>query len=175
MIARDPFLISQILMQSLMVLPMAFGLWRMKFTALPLAWMSVIVLAAGLAAPLSWLTILAEDAPDLLASAPVTRAALVRAKLEAALLPVLPICVLPLFFLLGTHPWFGLCTAVCASGAALSSAVINMSNPVARRRDTFKTRHKGGGTSGILEALSMFLWLGVCALLLWIGRLLGWA
>jgi ABC-2 type transport system permease protein len=175
LIARDPFLLTQILQQSLMVLPVAFGLWRARFGVdLPLAWLSVIWLAGGLAAPLSWLTLLAEDAPDLLASAPVTRAALMRAKLEAALLPVLPICVLPLCFLLGTHPWFGISTTLCSAGAAVSCAAINMGNPVAQRRDSFKTRHQGGGAHGLLVGLLMFFWMGIAALLIWIGTRLGW-
>lgn len=175
LIARDPFLIVQMLAQSIYTLPMAFVLWRSPIGAdQPIAWLSVIALAAGLAAPLSWLTIVAEDAPDLLASAPVTSGALMRSKLEAALLPVLPICLLPLFFVLTTHPWFAVSTTFCAMGASLSAAVLNMRNPATRRRDSFKTRHKGGGANGFLEALSMVLWILVCVGLIYAGRLAGW-
>jgi ABC-2 type transport system permease protein len=175
LIARDPFLIAQILQQSLYVLPMAFVLWRARFGSdLPLAWLAVVMLAAGIAGPLSWLTVVAEDAPDLLGSAPVTRAALIRAKIEAALLPTLPICAAPLLFLAATRPWFGACTSLCAFGAALCNALINMRNPVARRRDTFRTRHRGGGGNGLLEVLSMFLWLALCFVLVLVGRELGW-
>lgn len=176
LIVRDPFLIAQILQQSLMALPMAFVLWRSGGAGgMPLQWLAVIVLAAGLAGPLSWLTVLAEDAPDLLASAPVSRAGLVRAKIEAALLPVLPICMLPLFFLLTTMPWYAVCTSLCALGAALSAALINMRNPVARRRDTFRTRHKGNAGRGLLEVLSMALWALLCVALVIGGRMLaGW-
>jgi ABC-2 type transport system permease protein len=171
LIARDPFLIAQILQQSLMILPMTFALWQVRANlGVPLPWVSVIALAAGLAAPLSWLTVTAEDAPDLLASAPVSRAALIRAKVEAALLPVLPICLLPLVFLSRAHPWFAFCVSFSSLGAALSAALINMRNPVVRRRDSFKTRFKGNGFSGFLEVVSMFFWLGVCAVMLWAGR-----
>jgi ABC-2 type transport system permease protein len=176
LIARDPFLIAQILRQSLLVLPMAFVLWRNRSPGgLPLPWLAVIWLAAGLAGPLSWLTILAEDAPDLLAVAPVTRATLVRAKLEAAMLPTLPVCALPLFALLPTRPWFAVCVSASAFGAALSNALINMRNPVAQRRDSFKTRHRGSGGSGLLELFSMMGWVLLCVALAWGGdRLLGW-
>lgn len=175
LIARDPFLIAQILQQSLFVLPMAFALWRMRFAGdLPLAWLSVVWLAAGLAGPLAWLTLLAEDAPDLLASAPVSRAALMRAKIEAALLPALPVCVLPLFFLLGSWPWYALCVSGSAFGASLTLAILNMRNPTKQKRDSFKTRHRGNGAHGLVEALAMFLWVGVAALLTWLGSLVGW-
>jgi ABC-2 type transport system permease protein len=176
LIARDPFLIAQILQQSLMVLPMTFGMWQMGGrTGLPIPWVAIVVLASGLAGPLSWLTLSAEDAPDLLASAPVSRAALMRAKVEAALLPVLPICLLPLLFLWRTHPWFASCITFSALGAAVSAALINMGNPVTRRRDSFKTRYKGNGFRGFLEVVSMFFWLGVCAAVIWAGRrLAGW-
>lgn len=176
LIARDPFLLAQILQQSLLVLPMAFVLWRNRTPGgLPLPWLSVIWLAAGLAGPLSWLTILAEDAPELLASAPVSRATVVRAKLEAAVLPTLPICALPLFVLLPARPWFALSVSACAFGAALSNALINMRNPVAQRRDSFKARRRGAGGSGLLELVSMLFWVLICLALAWAGnRLAGW-
>lgn len=174
LVARDPFLLAQILQQSLMVLPMAFVLWRSRAMDLPLAWLSTIWLAAGLAGPLSWLTIIAEDAPDLLASAPVSRAQLVRAKLAAALLPTLPICLLPLFFLPGTHPWYAVCLVLSAFGAALCSALLNMRNPLTQRRDSFRMRYKGRGASGLVEVLSMGLWMLVCLALTGAGALLGW-
>lgn len=176
LVARDPFLIAQILQHSLMVLPMAFMLWRtpMGGGQLPLAWLAIIWLAAGLAGPLAWLTLVAEDAPDLLASAPVSRAQLVRAKIEAALLPVLPICMSPLMFLVREHAWYAVCVSLCSLGASLTHALLNMSDPVARRRDTFKTRYKGKGANGLIEVVLLFLWMGACLLLTWAGGLLGW-
>ncbi len=90
LIARDPYLIAQLLQQGLFTLPATFALWRVRAGDMPLAWIALVVLAAGIAGPLSWITLTAEDAPDLLASAPISRAALIRAKIEAAMLPVLP-------------------------------------------------------------------------------------
>ncbi len=175
LIMRDPFIIAQILQQSLFALPAAFALWRARIADMPLSWAALIVLAAGLAAPLSWLTITAEDAPDLLASAPVSRGALIRAKLEAALLPVLPICVLPLLLLLRTHPWFGFSISFAATSAAFCAALINMSNPLTRRRDSFKTRHQGNGGRGFLEAASLIFWVFVGLGLAWAGnKVAGW-
>jgi ABC-2 type transport system permease protein len=176
LIARDPYLIAQLLQQGLFALPMAFALWSAgRASEMPMPWLAVIVVAAGIAGPLAWLTITAEDAPDLLASAPVSRAALLRAKVEAAMLPVLPLCVLPLLFLVRTHPWFAFSASLCATGAALSAALINMGNPVAKRRDSFRQRHKGNGGRGFLEVLSMLVWIGVAVGMVLGGRYLaGW-
>jgi ABC-2 type transport system permease protein len=176
LIVRDPYLIAQLLQQGLFALPAAFALWSAGRTSgMPMPWLTLIIVAAALAGPLAWITITAEDAPDLLASAPVSRAALTRAKIEAALLPVLPFCILPLPFLLRTHPWFAFCTTFCATGAALCAAVINMRNPVATRRDSFKQRHKGNGGRGFLEVVSLLFWVGAAIGMAWAGRLLaGW-
>ena len=69
---------SQTLMQLLYLLPPALLLWR-SFAAgidAPALLVPVLVMAAGqLAGGLAWLAISGEDAPDLIASAPVQRAA----------------------------------------------------------------------------------------------------
>jgi len=175
LVARDPFLIVQILQQSLMVLPMVVVLWRSHLgSGLSLAWLSVIWLAAAVSGPLSWLTITAEDAPDLLAAAPVSRASLVRAKIEAAILPTLPICVLPLIFVLRAHPWYAVCLTFCACCASLTHALLNMRNPTAKRRDTFKARYRGNGANALIEFVALFFWMGLCLLLTWLGTRVGW-
>jgi ABC-2 type transport system permease protein len=176
LIARDPFLIAQLLQQGLFALPMAFALWSAgRSSDMPMPWLAVIAVTSGIAGALAWLTIAAEDAPDLLASAPVSRSALVRAKIEAALLPVLPICILPLVFLVRTHPWFAFSASFCAMAAALSAALINMRNPVAKRRDSLRQRHKGNSGRGILEVVSLLFWVGVGAGMALGGKYLaGW-
>jgi ABC-2 type transport system permease protein len=175
LIMRDPFVMVQVLQQSLMMIPVVFVLWRARTGFdLPLVWLSVIWLAAGLAGPLSWLTITAEDAPDLLAAAPVSRAALIRAKIEAAMLPTLPIIALPLVFVLPTRPWYAVCLTLSAFCSALTHALLNMRNPVAKRRDSFKVRYRGNGASGLIELLALLFWVGVCLLFTWLGSQLGW-
>ena len=76
LLRRDPWLVSQTLMQMLYLVPPAVLLWR-SFEAgggaLNLL-VPVLVMAAGqLAGGLAWLTISGEDAPDLVATAPVPR------------------------------------------------------------------------------------------------------
>ena len=79
LLRRDPWLVSQTLMQLLYLLPPALLLWK-SFAhgggALVLL-VPVLVMAAGqLAGGLSWLAISGEDAPDLVATAPVQPGAL---------------------------------------------------------------------------------------------------
>ena len=77
LLIRDPWLMSQTLMQILYLLPPAVLLWRSfhSGTGALVVLIPVMVMAAGqLAGGLAWLSISGEDAPDLVASAPVTRA-----------------------------------------------------------------------------------------------------
>src|SRR6185312_14187688 len=86
LLIRDPWLASQTLMQLLYLLPPGLMLWR-AFGAhnddLVLL-VPVLVMAAGqLAGGLAWLAISGEDAPDLVATAPIPANFIVRAKMEA--------------------------------------------------------------------------------------------
>ena len=77
LLARDPWLVSQTLMQILYLLPPALLLW-VTFrdgTGAYVVLIPVVVMAAGqLAGGLAWLSISGEDAPDLVATAPIAAA-----------------------------------------------------------------------------------------------------
>lgn len=88
LLRRDPWLISQSLMQVLYLLPPALLLWRnfgadeSSFAVL----VPIFVMAAGqLAGGLAWLAVSGEDAPDLVATAPVSTSRILRAKIEAVM------------------------------------------------------------------------------------------
>jgi len=86
LLQRDPWLTSQTLMQLLYLLPPAFLLWRGFYdgSASSALLVPILIIAAGqLAGSLAWLAISGEDAPDLIASAPVTNVCVVRAMTEA--------------------------------------------------------------------------------------------
>ncbi len=90
LLARDPWLLSQTLMQILYLLPPALMLWKGFGSEADVAVMlaPVVVMASGqLAGGLAWLAVSGEDAPELLATAPVSFAAAMRAKIEAVALP----------------------------------------------------------------------------------------
>jgi ABC-2 type transport system permease protein len=88
LLRRDPWLMSQTLMQLLYLLPPAFLLWR-GFGgegASQILLVPVLVMAAGqLAGGLAWLAISGEDAPELVATAPLTAGDILRAKVAAVM------------------------------------------------------------------------------------------
>ena len=91
LLRRDPWLVSQSLMQLLYLVPPALMLWR-SFSDSSAAIMlitPVIVMAAGqLAGGLAWLTISGEDAADLVATAPMPPSRVIRAKIEVVLIAI---------------------------------------------------------------------------------------
>jgi ABC-2 type transport system permease protein len=81
LLRRDPWLVSQTLMQLLYLLPPALLLWRSygERTDALVVLVPVLVMAAGqLAGGLAWLAISGEDAPDLVATAPISSHHIVR-------------------------------------------------------------------------------------------------
>lgn len=169
LIGRDPWLLTQLLQQSVFLLPLSVVLWRRSGSGLPLVWGLAILFAAFTAGALAWITVAAEDVPELVATAPVRPREIARIKLEAALLPILPIALLPLLVLWRTHGWFGFSIAVCALGASLSCARLNIHDrPPGKRRD-FRMRRKGNSGQGFVEIAIVSGWVGLCALMVWLS------
>ena len=102
LVIRDPQLIAQTLLPTLYLLPLVFiGAQEQSVTAFlaPAAVMATAMLASGLV----WLTVAAEDAPELIASAPVDLARVRHMKLLAALAPVwIIVSPLAVFFALSS-------------------------------------------------------------------------
>ncbi len=100
LIFRDPVLISRIGLQIVYLIPLAFILVRPEepgglFQAAAFAPV-LTLLASSLAGSLAWITISAEDVPDLIAAAPVPRPAIERGKIAAAVAPVMGLMAIPL-------------------------------------------------------------------------------
>jgi ABC-2 type transport system permease protein len=171
LIRRDPLLLMQLLQQSIYLVPMCLLLWRQPLGGsrqVPWLWLAIIVVSGTLATALAWITIAAEDAPDLLTAAPLTRAMVVRAKIEAALLPLAPLWLLPLLALGRTHLWFAASLALCAFGCSISTALLQIHRPAAKR-DGFKTRSRGAPGKGFVEMAVILSWILICALVTWVG------
>jgi ABC-2 type transport system permease protein len=126
---RDPWLMSQLLLQAAYTTPLAVILWRgggptgtvgVAFTP------ALVVIAAQLAGALSWIALSAEDAPDFLTTAPLSRALIERAKIAAIGQPIALILALPLAALALASPWAGLCALLFGAGAIASAALINL-------------------------------------------------
>jgi ABC-2 type transport system permease protein len=169
LIARDPWLLTQLLQQTIFLLPLGAVLWRQKGLGLPIVWGAVILLSGFLASALAWITVSAEDVPELVAAAPISVEQIVRVKLEAALLPILPVIVLPMLVLWRSHLWFGFSVSICALGSALSCALLNVYSRSPGKRSDFRLRNKGNRGRGFIELLAIGGWLLVCTAMVWIS------
>jgi ABC-2 type transport system permease protein len=164
---RDPWLLSQTLMQLLYLLPPALLLWR-NFAggthALALL-VPVLIMAAGqLAGGLAWLAISGEDAPDLVASAPVLGGQVMRAKIEAVMGGIGFVFVPFLLALSFASLRDALVAAVGIAIAAAASTAIQLWFRSQAKRSHFRRRQTSSRVATFAEALSSTGWAATGAL-----------
>jgi ABC-2 type transport system permease protein len=170
LILRDPWLMSQTLMQLLYLLPPALLLWRSfadgggEDGGLVLL-VPVLVMAAGqLAGGLAWLAVSGEDAPDLVATAPVAARAVMRAKVEAVL-GAIAIVFAPLLAMLAIASPYS--AAVAAAGilvAAASATAVQLWFRAQAKRSHFRRRQTSSRLATFAEAFSSITWAATAAL-----------
>jgi ABC-2 type transport system permease protein len=168
LLLRDPTLLSQVLLRVLYVLPLGFAMVRGAsaphragafVTGGPVTLTLAVVFVAGqLAGSLAWITICAEDAPELLACAPIDGGRARLAKLAAAMVPIAVLLGPILVALAWFSPWVGLCAFVGASGSAISSGLINLWFERPAQRKAFRGRRTGSILAGVAEVLSGLGW-----------------
>jgi ABC-2 type transport system permease protein len=163
LLKRDPWLASQTLMQILYLVPPALLLWRDmgSETHVHVILAPVLVMAFGqLAGGLSWLAISGEDAPDLVATAPLQRKALLRAKKQAVLMAIGAVA-LPLVAGLAFASLTGaLATAAGIAAASISAIAVQLWFRVVATRSQFRRRQTASRTSTFAEAFSSIFWAG---------------
>jgi ABC-2 type transport system permease protein len=167
LLQRDPWLISQTLMQLLYLLPPAFLLWRGVYydSGVSALLVPVLIIAAGqLAGSLAWLAISGEDAPDLIASAPVTNACAVRAKIEAVMGVIAVIFGPFIVALMFVAPISAVITALGVTAAAASATSIQFWFRGQAKRSQLRRRQNSSLIATFAEALSSFNWAGAAAL-----------
>jgi ABC-2 type transport system permease protein len=122
-------------------------------------------MAAGqLAGGLSWLAISGEDAPDLVATAPVAPSALLRAKIEAVMTAIALVFapfVLPLAIV---TPYFALAAIIGVAVAAMSSTAIQLWFRTQAKRSHFRRRQTSSRMATFAEAFSSITWAATAAL-----------
>ena len=176
LLARDPWLVSQVLLQVVYVLPMGLLILRNAHAHVNFALASGAAAAAficgQLGGNLTWLTVSAEDSPELLATAPVAAWTAVRAKLLVALSPVAVLACLPVGAVAVFDPLAAIPAALGCAAAALSAGLINLwwSKP-GQRRD-FRKRRQGSVLVNLVETLMLFgwgaaTWLATAGMALW--------
>ncbi|HLL28676.1 MAG TPA: permease [Xanthobacteraceae bacterium] len=167
LLRRDLWLVSQTLMQILYLLPPALLLWRSygDGSGLFVVLTPVLVMSAGqLAGGLAWLAISGEDAPDLVATAPVPAGFLVRAKVEGVLGAVAIVFAPLLAAIALVAP---LQAAVAAGGMAIAVIAATMIQLWFRnqaKRSQFRRRHTSSRVATFAEAFSSIAWAATAAL-----------
>lgn len=167
LLSRDPWLISQTLMQVLYLIPPALMLWvnfgedaHLSAILAPVVVMAIGQLAGGLA----WLTISGEDAPDLVATAPVSPFALMSAKVQAVLVVVLAIVSPLVVGIAALSIWGAAVTFAGALVAALCAIVIQLWFRAQSKRSNFRRRQVASKASTFCEAFASISCAGTAAL-----------
>ena len=167
LLLRDPWLVSQTLMQILYLLPPALMLWisfRDGGGAL-IVLVPVVVMAAGqLAGGLAWLSISGEDAPDLVATAPVTARRVIVAKVEAVLGSIAFVFAPLIVALAFASPFAALVSGAGVLIAAASATHIQLCFRVQTKRSQFRRRQTSSRIATFAEAFSSIGWAAAAAL-----------
>jgi ABC-2 type transport system permease protein len=177
LLARDPYLLSQILLQSLYTLPVALIIWKSLgpngSVALSVA-PALVAIAAQLSAALAFLAGSSEDAGDFVATAPVPPGEILRRKIEAIAVPVALLLALPLASVTFAAPRIGLVTLICAAAGAASTAILNFWKPLENRRGDLIKTHAQNKLVGLIEHGLSICW-ALAALLFCLGSWTGLA
>jgi len=169
LLRRDPWLISQSLMQLLYLVPPALMLWRSyaDSSAAIVLITPVIVMAAGqLAGGLAWLTISGEDAADLVATAPLPSSRVIRAKIEVVLIAIGVLLAPLVIALMFVSPLQAAVTTAGIIIASASATAIQLWFRVQARRSQFRRRQTSSRLATFAEAFSSIGWAATAALAL---------
>jgi ABC-2 type transport system permease protein len=166
LLLRDPWLMSQSLMQILYLLPPALLLWRSFGQGGALVVLvPVLVMAAGqLAGGLAWLAISGEDAPDLVATAPLPAGHIVGAKIEAVM-GAITLVFLPFMAAVALlSPFHALVAAIGIILASAAATQIQLWFRTQARRSHFRRRQISSRMATFAEAISSITWAATAAL-----------
>jgi ABC-2 type transport system permease protein len=170
LLVRDPALAFQIVLRLIYLAPLAlaaFGHGRGPPLLPALAFASVII-AGQLVGSFAWLAVSAEDAPDLLTVAPITRKQVARTKLASAMAMAAPFGLILPVAIAVSSPLGALATMVmtAAGGAVAGLIEIKWQKPAPRK--TFVRRRSGSLVAGILTLLATAFFGGLAALAVYV-------
>ncbi|GAA0307544.1 hypothetical protein GCM10009087_16930 [Sphingomonas oligophenolica] len=166
LLARDPALAFQIVLRLVYLTPLlfvAFGGGDQIPLAPGLAFASVLI-ASQLVGSFAWLTVSAEDTPDLLAVSPVAKSEVDFVKLMAALAMAAPLgVVLPIAIALQT-PSGALITLVCTGAGGGLAGLVELKLGKHGKRSSFRQRRSGSMVAGILSIMIAVVFGGAAAM-----------
>ena len=157
LILRDPQLIAQTLLQTLYLVPLVVMALRRQ-DALTVIVPGAVLLASSLAGSLSWITVAAEDAPELVGTAPVSGLQVRWLKVAAALLPVWLLVAPLLAVLVAKDVQLACVFLLCAGGGTLSAGALQIGYPRRGDRREMKKRMQGSLAVGLLETITTLGW-----------------
>ncbi len=163
LLARDPWLVSQTLMQVLYLIPPALLLWRDMGSAesMHIILSPVLVMAFGqLAGGLAWLAISGEDAPDLVATAPVSLTAITRAKIESVLAVVAAGAAPFVLAMALLSLWGAVVTTLFTALASAAAILVQLWFRSTAKRANFRRRQVASKAATFSEAFSSVFWAG---------------
>ncbi|MDO9337490.1 MAG: hypothetical protein Q7T61_13910 [Caulobacter sp.] len=144
LLLRDIALFSQVLLRVFYMLPLAFIFVRNASEGhsllLPGGAAALALMAGQLSSSFTWITVSAEDAPDLLVASPTPMSVVTRAKLWAGLIPTLALVILPILAVGLWSPWTSLVAAAGAFASAWASGMLNIWYQRPARRADFRRR-----------------------------------
>lgn len=154
---RDAALVSNVLLRTLYVIPLAIIVIRSARSV------DTLVLAAGaggltfiagqVAGTLAWITISAEEAHDLLAGSPVSQGVFRRAKLTAAYLPLVVFLAPLLGYLIVLSPVAGGYALAGCVTASITCGLINIWYQKPSKRKDFRRRKGSSWFATLAEAM----------------------
>lgn len=157
LIARDPSLIAQTLLQVLYALPLVFLVARRDhavFNVMPL----FVLIGTTLSGTLAWLTVAAEDAPELVGTAPVSLVRLRWIKVAAAIVPVLALVAPLIAWGLRGDARAALLVIACLGLGTLSAGAMQVWYPQRGRRTELKRRARSSMLVSMLELITGLGW-----------------
>ncbi len=171
LLSRDVPLISDVVLKLLYLAPLVFialrGAASHSNWALPSVVAGMTFMTGQVSGSLAWITLSAEDAPDLIAASPVKSPRVRRAKLAAALLPLTVVLAPALGLLLALSPAAGLAAVGGCAAAALAGGLINDWRQSPSKREDFRRRRSGSFLLGLSESVVGALLAGAAGLAAW--------
>ncbi len=170
LIARDPYLISQLGLQMLYLLPAVFVFWQpgsTKFSMFGSSFTSyavnifIVLLGGTLISRLTQIIVAGEEAPELLAMSPAGGENLRWIKFAGVLIPTVLLFspLLVLIVVRNMHPLVGL---IAFFGTVLSLGILQVWTAKPQpRADLMKRNGRSDFLTGLIQALITFAWLAV--------------
>jgi ABC-2 type transport system permease protein len=169
LLTRDPWILMPVLQRGIALVPVCLtltGFQSRADVALSVAGPMLVIFAGKLSGGIGWLTLAAEEAPELVNTAPVPARAGRRAKLEAALLAAAALFAIPLLVVAWHSPEAAAWTTSGCVAATLAATVLALSEPTAGQRRTLNERFRNSVPFVVAEllvttTLAVTTWLAI--------------